>query len=208
MTSSGYQLRRLFGPEVEPITVAEAKAHCRVDADLTAEDDLFAGWITAARELAEDYTKRTFCESVWELWLDDFPRFSDDLRVVLPMGAPFVAVESVSYLSTNGDRVELAGYEVLPDEPPAIRPSPWTVWPVVSCAAGAVRVRYRAGYVGEGSPAGAEAVPQRVKQALRMLVGHWYANRESVTAGGSTGAAPVEVPYSFERALDPLRVYP
>lgn len=36
-----------------------------------------------------------------------------------------------------------------------------------------------------------------VEQAVLLLVGHWYANREAVVIGG----APVEVPLAVERLL-------
>ena len=53
-----------------------------------------------------------------------------------------------------------------------------------------VTVTYTAGYA-----AGEE--PQSLIQAMLLLVGHFYANREAVTLGG-TSSAPQEVPLAVE----------
>ena len=42
-----------------------------------------------------------------------------------------------------------------------------------------------------------------VKAAMLLLIGHWYANRETVS-GGQTVA---EVPFAVEALLQPYRIY-
>lgn len=208
MTTSGYQLRRVSGPELEPVTLEEAKRQCRVDSDLTDEHDDFEFWIGAARELVEELTKRTLCESTWELALEDFPRcgYESDLRIQLPMGTPLVRVESVSYLNASGERValNLSEFQVAQDEPAFIAPPSCSVWPSALRKIGSVRVTYVAGYVGAGSPAGVEAVPKRARQAIRMLVAHWYENREAINIGNIVN----EIPLGWADSLASLRVYP
>ncbi|KPW82046.1 MULTISPECIES: head-tail connector protein [Pseudomonas] len=51
----------------------------------------------------------------------------------------------------------------------------------------------------EGDPAGPEQMgfTPDVEQAVLLLVGHWYVNREAVVIGG----APAEVQLAFERLL-------
>ena len=53
-----------------PVTLAEAKLHLRIDS--SAEDDLIGTLITAATRWAEDYTDRTFCHTQWQMRLDSF----------------------------------------------------------------------------------------------------------------------------------------
>src|ERR1700722_1084879 len=43
-------------PAGEPTTVEAVKQHCRIDSN--ADDDLLAGYLTAARVVAEDYLSR------------------------------------------------------------------------------------------------------------------------------------------------------
>lgn len=203
MTISGWQLERLSGPDLEPVTVAEVKIQCKIDADQTIEDEALADDISAARELAEDYCHQTWCPTLWRLTLMRLPGWHDPIQ--LPMG-PLLELVSVTYLDSHAVRqtLDLTTLEVsLASKPPWIR----GFWPSdMLVRAGAVQIDYWAGYPVEGSPAVAVNVPKRVKKAVKMLVAHWYANRESVVA--ETRITPVDVPYSFERALDQLKEYP
>ncbi|VYT92884.1 phage gp6-like head-tail connector protein [Metakosakonia massiliensis] len=42
-----------------------------------------------------------------------------------------------------------------------------------------------------------------VKAAMLLLIGHWYANRESVVVGQTVA----EVPFAVEALLQPYRIY-
>lgn len=42
-----------------------------------------------------------------------------------------------------------------------------------------------------------------VQQAMLLLIGHWYANRESVVVGFTTASLPL----AFESLLQPYRIY-
>ena len=48
------------------------------------------------------------------------------------------------------------------------------------------------------SPAG---VPHNLKQAIRLLVGHWYENREAATAGGVSA----EIQFGVDTLISPFR---
>ena len=60
-------------PASEPITTAELKAHLRIDH--SSEDSLLDEYITAARQIAEDYTARKFITQTITGYSDNF--FSD-----------------------------------------------------------------------------------------------------------------------------------
>ena len=70
---------------VEPITLAQAKAHLREEQDETHNDLLISSLITVARQAAEDRLQRTLIETTWLRTLDAFPR--GDGHVQLPTGA-------------------------------------------------------------------------------------------------------------------------
>jgi uncharacterized phiE125 gp8 family phage protein len=101
-------LQLLSPPAVEPVSVAEAKAHLKLD---TADDDaLIATLITAARARAEWHTGRAFLTQSWRLCLDAWP--SDDaVEVPLP---PLVSVQEVAVTSADGVRTvfDPAAYRV------------------------------------------------------------------------------------------------
>lgn len=200
MTTFGYQLRRVSGPEIEPVSLNLARTQCKLDADLTSEDELLTLFIQAAREISEDFCKRTWCESVWEMSLSEFPS-DDGLR--LPMG-PVIDVLGLSYLDSQGTRVEVLDYASTLDTTPAyLYPAAGTFWPSVQCAPGSVVVQYRAGYQGVGSPPDASAVPAAVKKSILSMVAYWFEHREEATEG------TVEtLPFGWEFALQPFRVYP
>ena len=180
--TSGWQLRTLQGPEIEPLTLEEARKQCRIDPDITGEDDLIQGWIKAARRQAEQYTKRSFIERTLELALTDFPRDTLDPgcdRIDLPQG-PVIAVLGVSYLNSDGTRTELAAdqwVEGLTDEPAFI--ASLSGWPTGRVRTGGVLITYRAGYPGAGSPPDASGVPEEVKQRMRAIVTRYYEKREA-----------------------------
>lgn len=209
MTISGWTLRRIVDPVVEPIDVADARRQCLIDADITIHDTTLANYIRAARELAESYTKRTFVESSWRLSAAAFPYKCEtdflDPWISIPM-PPLIAIESVSYLDTDGSRIYLTAeqYQVwMDEEPPCLIPPYRQTWPSGRVDANAVQIEYRAGYADGGSPMGAAKVPETAKQAIRLMVAHWFNNREDTAI-----ANLATIPNGFERLLDSIRIYP
>ena len=71
---------RATGPAVEPLTVAEAKLHLRVD---ISDDDTYIGTlITAAREWVENYLDRTLITTQLILRAAEFP--TEELELARP----------------------------------------------------------------------------------------------------------------------------
>jgi uncharacterized phiE125 gp8 family phage protein len=69
-----------------------------------------------------------------------------------------------------------------------------TSWPATAPVPGAVQITYVAGY------ANAAAVPQAIKQAMLLLIGHWYKHREAA------GEAMQEPPFAVGALLSPYVV--
>lgn len=195
-------------PPIEPVTLAQAKLQCKVDDDILEDDELIEELIGAARELAEDYCKRTFIETTWELTLSCFPAtLWTPTAITLPMG-PIIEVLRLSYLDIDAARQDIdvsTLQAALHAEPPYLLPAFGTYWPANQAQVGSILVEYRAGYP-SGSPADANAVPKKAKQAIKMMVAHWYNHRADVVS--ETRQIPTTIPYGFERLLDSLRVYP
>jgi uncharacterized phiE125 gp8 family phage protein len=202
MTTSGWALRRIVEPLIEPVTLAEAKLQCQIDADIISQDSRIEGMIRAARELAEAYIKGSLCEQTWRLRLNNFP--GEGEAIPLPMG-PVQEVLSISYYDSDGALQTVSGSQVdLDDEPPRIYPPLAGSWPAVQYRINAVEVVYRAGYPSTGSPAGADGVPVLIRQAILARVAAMFNQREDEVIGVSRSDAA----FGFERSLDPFRRYP
>ena len=193
-------LIRLTEPNVEPVSISEAKAQCRVDD--TGEDlMLFAAYISAAREWAERYTERTFIHTQWQLRTDAMP---SEFRLPFPPVARAAGFTdtTLSYTSgiTNGVgtvvTIPSANYRVDRDQTPgAIRPLYGQSWPGYIVDRNSVTVTWWAGYGEDGTK-----VPKAVKPAILMLVAHLFANREMTTTGALS-----EVPMGVKHLLNTVR---
>jgi uncharacterized phiE125 gp8 family phage protein len=187
-------------PTVEPVTLEEAKLHLRVSHD--SEDALIERLIVSAREHVELITGRAVMRQTWDQKADGFPCWSQPIWIEKP---PCSSITSISYVDTNGDTQTWSSalYTTdLPTGPHArmgrVVPAYLQTYPQTRCVQNAVTVRFVAGY--GTSPS---AVPSAIKSAIHMLVGHWYATRESVIVGVSASA----VPQSVDALLWPFRVF-
>ena len=183
-------------PTEEPISLADAKLHLRVastetgedallgvastetgeDALLgaasteTGEDALLGALIAAAREWCEGYTGRALATQTIEAYPDRFPR---SYALELPM-PPLQDVVSIKYKDSTGTEVTLTedeDYIVDISGPIGRIALPYgKLWPAFDpYPVNPIAIRYTAGYT---------AMPKIVRQAMLLLIGHWYANRE------------------------------
>ena len=170
-------------PATEPITLAEAKLHLRVDS--SDDDDLITAQISAAREYVEAATGRALVQRTVALRLDAFPAGD----IVLPLGRA-VSVSSIGYIDTAGAAQTLAGGLYSADvnaQPARIAPAYGESWPSTRAQTAAVTVTFVAGY------GAAAAVPAAAVVAIKLLVAHWYESREAVVVGTISGPLPMAV---------------
>lgn len=181
-------------PATEPVSLTEAKLHLRVDS--TADDSLITALITAAREYVEAFTGRALITQTWDYILDAWPS-GDEIVIPLP---PLQSVTSVTYRDSDGNTstVSSSTYTVDTDsEPGRVVLLTGYTWPSTTLyAVGGVRVRFVAGYGDNASD-----VPQALRQAMLLLVGHWYENREDAT---TANVRPI--PLGAQMLMWPYRV--
>ena len=184
------------GPAVEPVSTTEAKAHCRID--ISDDDTLVGALIKAGREYMEQRCRRAFVSQTWDLFLDDWPE-GDEIKIPLP---PLQSVAGVYYIDSDGATATFGTANYLVDtnrQPGRIVLKGAAGWPSTTLReSSGVQVRFTAGYGSAGS-----TVPQPLRQAVLMLVGHWYENREAIAM---TGAVPKEVPFAVDALSWPYRV--
>lgn len=178
-------LSLVTAPSVEPITLAEAKLHAKIET--TDDDTLITNLIVAARRAAETFCGRAFISQVWDAVYDELPGeeypFPDAL--VLPR-LPLVSVTGAYYTGTDGTETTWAATNYQVDLISG-RLIPLQSWPSRRERSG-FRVRWTAGY------ASAAAVPQEIKQALLEAVTHFYEKR-----------ADGELPMASKRLLQGFR---
>jgi uncharacterized phiE125 gp8 family phage protein len=168
-------LSRVGAPTSQPVTLAEAKAHLRVDG--AADDGLIGLYLEAAVDAVEAATGRCLTQQDWEMQLSDFPASDHPIE---PAHAPLLSVVSLRTVSALGIVTTLAegAYQVVAPAGPyalrgQVRPAPGTLWPMTdSDVLGPVRLTYRAGYA---------QVPAGLRSAVLLLVGDSYANREAAS---------------------------
>lgn len=191
-------LQVLVPPAAEPVTLSEAKAHLRVD--ISTDDSLISALISAARDLVERTTRRALIYTGYRWTLDVFPEGYLELprQPVVEAAAATVfayGTPRVQYYDMDGVLQALVKEDDfehdLASNPPQLVLPPLVYWPFTEVGkVNAVRVDFVAGYGATGS-----SVPALLRQAILLLVSHWYEHREAV---GTVGA---EVPMAVDSIL-------
>lgn len=184
-------------PAAEPISTADAKEHLRVT--VSDDDSYIDDLVIAARKNLEGILDRKLITQTWDLYLDRWPAGDS---IVLPFGS-LQSVTSVKFydrddteytLSSSVYRVatwEVNGRVVLKDA---------QNWPSTTLRnVGGVVVRFVCGYGDAGSD-----VPEPLIHAMKLTIGHYYENRESVII--AQGLTPVEVPDAAKALAYPYRI--
>lgn len=175
-------LTLLTPAEAWPVTLTEAKAHCRVTH--SDEDTLITGLIKAATRHVEQNLSMSIAEQQWLLTLDEF---ADNIEL---LRGPVIEVDSVEYIDEAGD-TQTADAELyftdLMSRPAWIVLNTGQVWPATMAGVNMVSITYTAGMT---------AVPDDLKHAILLLIGHWYQNREA--------AVVATISSTLELAVDSL----
>lgn len=175
-------------PASEPVTTAEAKTHLRVSG--SDEDTYIDSLVTSARQWVELYTGLALItQTITEKW-DDFPCE----REVIPLRiAPVIGSLSITYKATDGTNTTWSSSEyvtslAMPE--PIIAPAQGYYYPTPIAEIAAVSIQYSAGY------GAASAVPKAIKQAILLLVGDMYEQRQDTVK---------QLPTAAERLLQPFK---
>jgi uncharacterized phiE125 gp8 family phage protein len=178
---------RTVDPVQEPVTVGDAKLHCRALADVNDEDAVIATYIRAAREVGEGHTCRGWLTQTWKATLSDF---ANDMP--LQMAGPLQSVTTVKYYDADGALTTLSSSNYTVDTactPGRVCLAPGYTWPALQADRRSWRVEIIY-VVGQTSVA---AIPSAFKVGTLLMVDHLYENRSAVQVGVGMGA--VEIPY-------------
>ncbi len=154
-------------PEVEPVSLNDAKIHLRMIPDDNTEDAaIIRPIISAAREYCENITGRALAKQT----IAAYPR-AGTTAVYLPR-PPIISVASVTAYKKDGtaETLDPSFYDVdLIDGAVIMKTQPSNMREV-----NPLKIVYDAGFT---------KLPSLIRQAMLLLIGHWYENRESVIVG-------------------------
>lgn len=170
-------------PVAKPITLAEAKAHCRVDH--TDDDALIDALIDAAVAYLDGWGGVLGRAIMPQTWRQEFGGWGD-----LPLALPDVTAATVegfdsadaAVAATVSDLVKTAGGWILVTDGPAVA---------------RVRVTYTCGLPAVRLPA--------ARALVKLMVGYWYGNRGDAAGAALEGAIPPEAA-GLLRALRAVRI--
>lgn len=194
-----YFPKRITGPTVMPVSLADVKEHLNID--FSDRDPWLEFAIRTAREYVEWRLGKTLMQTTWEIVGDRFP--TSGCALVLPYASPLLSVSSVKY-TDSGNVVNTwatANYLVNTDaEPGLITPIYGGTWPdYTPSPSGSVRVRYVAGLSETASPL---VYPDdTVVAAIKLLCGGLWENRESEVVTDKAFLTDVSIKYGVEAFL-------
>ncbi len=179
-------------PALEPVSLAEAKAHLRVDG--TAEDTFVSSLITTSRLQVEAILGLALIEQSWTWRIDAWPARGIELPLRPVLGVTLVRTQSadLSHVTLPPSSYILDGQGA----PARLVPS-GTALPAPGVTALGIEIEFTAGF----GPAATD-VPAPLRQAILLLVAHWYENREPVVAG----IAATRFPDAVIGLLEPYRM--
>lgn len=169
-------------PDDYPVSIAEANLHLRLEGDeATTDKPLVRTMIKAATQSAQNFTARQFVTATYEMHLDSFRN-----EIILPR-PPLQSVEEIRYI--DEDEVEQVLDESVYEEDifstvGRVVLASGESWPVTSDQLNAVVVEFKAGYGDPGD------VPEDIRAAIRLTLGHLYEHRETVLVGVTANELP------------------
>jgi uncharacterized phiE125 gp8 family phage protein len=183
-------------PATTAVSTSEVKAHCRVTT--SDEDTLLAIYLDSATSHIEQILQRKLITQTWKMYLDYWPSQIETLFGNLQ------SVTHVKYTDIDGTTATLSSSLYTVDTvsvPGRIVLKNGQSWPSVTLnAVNPIEVQFVTGY------GAAAAVPQDVRNALLLTVGHLYENRENYVISERILPGVVEIPKTANALLQCHRV--
>lgn len=210
----------------EPVTLADAKAHMRVE--ISDDDALITGLVVAARERVELLTGRKLITQKWRLYLDRFGKYDLYFQTFGPLmwrtaidrasnhirdedvrwlWVPYAPVATIDALNTMDQQGNLAAFDLAANcvkdtvgEPARLVLLDTASWPNPEAGlapANGVQLDFTVGYGTDGAN-----VPTSLLLAIKMIAAHWYENREETTPLNLQ-----QLPLGARALIQPYRLY-
>ena len=189
-----------------PVELEDIKTHLRLDLGYTIEDDYLITLRSAAISKVESMTNRKMMKQTHKAYYNDWAE-SDYME--LPY-SPLISIPSsgVVYKNSTGNSTTFASTEWSAD----IRSTPGRLsldstggmdWPTATLHdVNPISIEFTCGYSTVAS-----GVPARLKQAVLMLISHWYEFREPYIVGGQFNLSVARVPDAVNSLISDYRVF-
>lgn len=164
------------------LTLDEVKKHVEVEGT-TAHDAQLTRLIQQATDFVEGPTGKLLAlnEQTWEMRLDRFCPY-----IQIPIW-PIISVDQIQYVDLDGatQTLDAAVWEAdVYDNPAMIRARSERSFPGTKWQFNAVTITFTAGWPAD------PGVPEDLKGALLLLIGHWFDNREDSIVGTIVSKTP------------------
>ena len=193
----------------EPVGLGDMKRHLRLSTStgMGGSDSVITGFISAARRHIEDYTSRKLLTQTWQVNFDKWP---SDEYFDMPY-PPLLGIFSsnLTYKDTDGttNRIWSSGsnqWEVdTVSEPGRLHLKYGEDWPTATLYnVNPITIKFICGY-GTTDAGDPTQIPEGMKLAVKLIVGHYYENRENTIVGQTVK----EIPEGAKGLLYPYRIW-
>ena len=179
-------------PTSNPISLAEAKSFLRIDSDFDDDDTYITSLVRVATGVVEEFTRRRLITQTYNIFYDDFPPYID-----LQIG-DVASVTHIKYYDSDNVLQTLATDQYDVDtkiRPGRIYESETGNFPDTYDRPNAVEIEFIVGGL-------ADDIPAPIIQAIYIIVGRYYENRQDVVMGTQVN----EVPLMVNHLLTPYRL--
>lgn len=164
-------LELVDAPTTTPITLAEVREQLRIEHN--DDDALLVRLISVAVAYTDvaGALGHAMITQKWAQWFAPNPGMSVNLTL-----GPVQSVTAVKYYDADNvlQTDTLTNYQVVGTEfATSVAPKAGFNWPTTYDRSDAIRIEYEIGYGDTKAD-----VPQTIRHALLLLIGHWYDNRE------------------------------
>ena len=180
-------------PTERPITLAQAKSFLRIDSDYDDDDAYITSLIDVAVGVVEEFTRRRLCAQTYRIFYSEFVGDYIDLQI-----GKVSIINHVKYRDVDGvtqtlpeSEYEFAKY-IYPNR---IYLSPDGSFPNTYDSPNSIEVEFVVG-------GAAATIPSPIIQAIYIIVGRYYENRQDVV----TGTIASELPLMVDHLLTPYRL--